>query len=54
MRAGGVRKLIIPSALGYGWQGRKDANGNLIIPRNATLIFDVELFAVTKPSTTTQ
>jgi FKBP-type peptidyl-prolyl cis-trans isomerase FkpA len=54
MRGGGVRKLIIPSALGYGWQGRKDATGKLIIPRNATLVFDVELFAVTKPTTTTQ
>lgn len=47
MRAGGVRKIVIPSALAYGWQGRLDANPP--IPRNATLIFDIELFAVTKP-----
>jgi FKBP-type peptidyl-prolyl cis-trans isomerase FkpA len=51
MRAGGVRKLVIPSALAYGWQGRPDAP--VPIPRNATLVFDVELFAVTKPTTTT-
>jgi FKBP-type peptidyl-prolyl cis-trans isomerase FkpA len=50
MRAGGVRKLVIPSELAYSWQGRLDATPP--IPRNATLIFDVELFAVTKPSTT--
>jgi FKBP-type peptidyl-prolyl cis-trans isomerase len=51
MRAGGVRKIVIPSALAYGWQGRPDDTPP--IPRNATLIFDVELFVVTKPSTTT-
>jgi FKBP-type peptidyl-prolyl cis-trans isomerase FkpA len=52
MRAGGVRKIVIPSALAYTWQGRPDTNPP--IPRNATLVFDVELFVVTKPATTTQ
>jgi FKBP-type peptidyl-prolyl cis-trans isomerase len=51
MRVGGVRKLVIPSALAYSWQGRTD--GAVRIPRNATLVFDVELFGVTKPATTT-
>jgi FKBP-type peptidyl-prolyl cis-trans isomerase len=41
MRIGGVRKLTIPSSLGYGPWGAGD-----VIPPDATLVFEVRLLAL--------
>lgn len=41
MRVGGRRRLTVPAHLGYGAHGAGD-----LIPPNATLIFEIELLAI--------
>ena len=43
MKKGGKATLYIPPTLGYGASDVKDGNGNVIIPGNSILIFDIEL-----------
>ena len=43
MKVGGTRRLIIPPELAFGAEGRKDANGQVIVPGNSTVIYDIGL-----------
>jgi FKBP-type peptidyl-prolyl cis-trans isomerase FkpA len=52
MKVGGRRKIVIPSALGYGGTSVRDANNKILIPRQSTLVFDLDLLNVHTPSTT--
>jgi FKBP-type peptidyl-prolyl cis-trans isomerase len=47
MRVGGTRRLIVPPALGYGSEDLKDRDtGEVVIPANSTIIFDIGALAV--------
>lgn len=46
MHVTGKRRLIVPPELGYGSQPVRDNSGNIIIPANSTLVFDIELLVI--------
>ena len=46
VRVGGSRRLIIPPDLGFGPQPRRDQNGQVVIPGNSTLRYDIEVVQV--------
>jgi len=53
MREGGRRKLVIPSDLGYGGHSVKNpSTGKITIPRQSTLVFDIQLLKVYNPAPT--
>ena len=48
MKVGGKRTLIIPSTMAYGATDRKDQAGNVIIPANSALVFEIELISISR------
>jgi len=48
LKKGGSMTLYIPSGLAYGTNYQKNADGEIIIPQNSNLIFDVTLHNITK------
>ncbi len=46
MRAGGTRRLIISPTLGFGSEPRRDASGQIVIPGNSTVVYDIEVVEV--------
>lgn len=46
IKVGGAITLYIPPSLGYGSSDVRDGNGNVVIPGNSYLKFDIELIDV--------
>ena len=46
IRSGGKIKLYCPPSLAYGAQDIRDGSGNIVIPANSILIFEIELVGV--------
>lgn len=46
IKSGGKIKLYCPPSLAYGSQEIRDGSGNVIIPANSILVFEVELTGV--------
>lgn len=46
MRNGGTRRLIVPPHLGYGAVAQRNSAGEIVIPANSTLIYDIEAFNI--------
>ena len=46
MRSCGTRRLIIPPDLAFGPNAIRNDSGRVIIPANATVVFDVKLLEI--------
>jgi FKBP-type peptidyl-prolyl cis-trans isomerase len=46
MRTHATRRLIIPPALGFGSEPRRDASGQIVVPGNSTVVYDIEIVEV--------
>lgn len=46
MRVPGTRRLIISPALGFGSEPRRDENGEIVVPANSTVVYDVKVISI--------
>ena len=46
MRTCGTRRLIIPPNLGFGAEPLRNQAGEIIVPGNSTVVYDVELLEI--------
>jgi FKBP-type peptidyl-prolyl cis-trans isomerase len=50
MRVGGTRQFVIPSEQGYGSRSLRGADNKISIPRQSTLVFQVEVLKLHTPA----
>jgi FKBP-type peptidyl-prolyl cis-trans isomerase FkpA len=48
MKEGGKRRITVPPELAYGRSAQRNREGQIIIPANSTLIFEIDLLKVKK------
>ena len=46
MKYQGRRRLIIPPQLGFGSEARRNEEGEIVVPANSTVVYDVEVISV--------
>jgi peptidylprolyl isomerase len=46
MRTCGTRRIVVPPGLGYGAEPRRDQTGQIIVPANSTLVYDIEVLEI--------
>lgn len=49
MRAGATRRLIIPPDLGFGEIPRHNELGEVVVPGNSTVVYDIEVLEIADP-----
>lgn len=49
MKVGGKRTLLIPANMAWGPSGRADASGNVLVPPNTAVVYEIEVFAISTP-----
>jgi FKBP-type peptidyl-prolyl cis-trans isomerase len=46
MRIGGTRRVIVPPSLAYGSVPQRNSAGEVVIPANSTLVYDIEVVSI--------